>query len=184
MPLPPYLGRDSDKEDDTRYQTVFARTPGAVAAPTAGLHFTQEILDEIPHAFVTLHVGTGTFRPVHCEDIREHRMHPEQFSISAEAAQDRQGTARCRRRDDERARARSCAPRKWKTGRANGIDRHFHLSALSISTCRSFVHEFSSAALDSAHAGERVRRPRISCSALTRKRSANVTASTATAIAC
>jgi S-adenosylmethionine:tRNA ribosyltransferase-isomerase len=86
MPLPPYLGRNSDKEDDARYQTVFARSPGAVAAPTAGLHFTPEILGELAHAFVTLHVGTGTFRPVHCEDIREHRMHPEQFSISAEAA--------------------------------------------------------------------------------------------------
>lgn len=86
IPLPPYLGRDSDQEDDTRYQTVFARRPGAVAAPTAGLHFTQEILSELAHAFVTLHVGTGTFRPVHCEDVREHRMHPEQFFVSAEAA--------------------------------------------------------------------------------------------------
>lgn len=86
MPLPPYLGRDSEKEDEARYQTVFAREPGAVAAPTAGLHFTPEILGAIPHTFVTLHVGTGTFRPVHAEDIREHRMHPEQFSISADAA--------------------------------------------------------------------------------------------------
>jgi S-adenosylmethionine:tRNA ribosyltransferase-isomerase len=86
MPLPPYLGRDSDEQDDARYQTVFAREPGAVAAPTAGLHFTQEILGQIPHTFVTLHVGTGTFRPVHAEDIREHRMHPEWFSISVQAA--------------------------------------------------------------------------------------------------
>jgi S-adenosylmethionine:tRNA ribosyltransferase-isomerase len=86
MPLPPYLGRDSDAEDETRYQTVFARNPGAVAAPTAGLHFTEEILNKIPHTFVTLHVGTGTFRPVHAEDIREHRMHPEWFSISAGTA--------------------------------------------------------------------------------------------------
>jgi S-adenosylmethionine:tRNA ribosyltransferase-isomerase len=86
MPLPPYLGRDSDKEDETRYQTVFARKPGAVAAPTAGLHFTEEILRQVPHTFVTLHVGTGTFRPVRAEDIREHRMHPEWFSISADAA--------------------------------------------------------------------------------------------------
>lgn len=86
MPLPPYLRRDSDKEDETRYQTVFASKPGAVAAPTAGLHFTEEILNKIPHAFVTLHVGTGTFRPVYSEDIREHRMHPERFSVSAEAA--------------------------------------------------------------------------------------------------
>ena len=86
MPLPPYLHRESDTNDETRYQTVYAQTPGAIAAPTAGLHFTQEILNAVPHAFVTLHVGTGTFRPVHSEDIREHYMHPERFSISAEAA--------------------------------------------------------------------------------------------------
>ena len=60
LPLPPYVGRQSDAEDETRYQTVFAQVPGALAAPTAGLHFTPEILSRIPHAFVTLHVGTGT----------------------------------------------------------------------------------------------------------------------------
>jgi S-adenosylmethionine:tRNA ribosyltransferase-isomerase len=86
MPLPPYLRRESDTEDDSRYQTVFANTPGAIAAPTAGLHFTWKILDALPYTFVTLHVGTGTFRPVHAEDIREHHMHPEQFSIFSEAA--------------------------------------------------------------------------------------------------
>jgi S-adenosylmethionine:tRNA ribosyltransferase-isomerase len=86
MPLPPYIGRESDFTDSERYQTVFAQTPGAVAAPTAGLHFTPGILSEIPHAFVTLHVGPGTFRPVHSENITEHRMHPESFSISEEAA--------------------------------------------------------------------------------------------------
>ena len=86
MPLPPYVGRESDSTDDERYQTVFAQTPGAVAAPTAGLHFTPEILSEIPHAFVTLHVGPGTFRPVHSENISDHRMHAESFSISEEAA--------------------------------------------------------------------------------------------------
>jgi S-adenosylmethionine:tRNA ribosyltransferase-isomerase len=86
MPLPPYIGRDSDAEDATRYQTVFAHAPGALAAPTAGLHFTSEILREISHAFVTLHVGTGTFLPVRSENIAEHRMHAEQFSISPSAA--------------------------------------------------------------------------------------------------
>lgn len=86
MPLPPYIGRHSDVDDETRYQTVFARAPGAIAAPTAGLHFTEEILREIPHTFVTLHVGTGTFRPVQSENIAEHRMHPEVFSISADVA--------------------------------------------------------------------------------------------------
>jgi S-adenosylmethionine:tRNA ribosyltransferase-isomerase len=86
MPLPPYIGRESESMDEQRYQTVFAQTPGALAAPTAGLHFTPEILSEIPHAFVTLHVGPGTFRPVHSENVAEHRMHAEAFSISEEAA--------------------------------------------------------------------------------------------------
>jgi S-adenosylmethionine:tRNA ribosyltransferase-isomerase len=86
MPLPPYIGRESDPEDATRYQTIFAQTPGALAAPTAGLHFTSEILSEIAHAFVTLHVGTGTFLPVRSENIADHRMHAEHFSISPSAA--------------------------------------------------------------------------------------------------
>ena len=86
MPLPPYIGRASDTDDESRYQTVFARERGAIAAPTAGLHFTPEILREIPHTFVTLHVGPGTFKPVHSENIAEHRMHEERFAISQEAA--------------------------------------------------------------------------------------------------
>lgn len=86
IPLPPYLGRAADAEDTTRYQTVFARAPGAVAAPTAGLHFTSEILAQLPHTFVTLHVGTGTFRPVQSETIEEHRMHAERYAITAAAA--------------------------------------------------------------------------------------------------
>jgi S-adenosylmethionine:tRNA ribosyltransferase-isomerase len=86
MPLPPYIRRETDADDAARYQTVFAQTPGALAAPTAGLHFTADILSEIPHAFVTLHVGTGTFLPVRVENIAEHRMHAERFSISPSAA--------------------------------------------------------------------------------------------------
>src|SRR5438477_2804366 len=80
MPLPPYLGRLSDEEDEERYQTAFARAPGAIAAPTAGLHFTPAILQEIPHTFVTLHVGLGTFRPVQADNITDHKMHEERFS--------------------------------------------------------------------------------------------------------
>jgi S-adenosylmethionine:tRNA ribosyltransferase-isomerase len=87
VPLPPYLGRPSDAEDAVRYQTVFAQNPGAVAAPTAGLHFTPEILEKLPHAFVTLHVGLGTFQPVQAEDVAEHRMHAERYEISAATAQ-------------------------------------------------------------------------------------------------
>ncbi|MBA2431723.1 MAG: tRNA preQ1(34) S-adenosylmethionine ribosyltransferase-isomerase QueA [Chthoniobacterales bacterium] len=86
VPLPPYMRRAADAEDQERYQTVFAQVPGAVAAPTAGLHFTPEILATLPHTCVTLHVGTGTFAPVKSENIAEHQMHEEQFSISAEAA--------------------------------------------------------------------------------------------------
>ncbi len=86
IPLPPYLNRAADAEDTTRYQTVFAKAPGAVAAPTAGLHFTPEILEQLPHTFVTLHVGTGTFRTVQSETIAEHRMHAERYTINPAAA--------------------------------------------------------------------------------------------------
>jgi S-adenosylmethionine:tRNA ribosyltransferase-isomerase len=87
IPLPPYLDRAADADDAMRYQTVFAKEPGAVAAPTAGLHFTSEILARLPHIFVTLHVGTGTFRPVQSETIARHRMHAERFTITSEAAE-------------------------------------------------------------------------------------------------
>jgi S-adenosylmethionine:tRNA ribosyltransferase-isomerase len=94
MPLPPYIRRDSDVDDATRYQTVFAHAPGALAAPTAGLHFTPEILSEIRHTFVTLRVGTGTFLPVRSENIAEHRMHAENFSISSSAVAKIKGASR------------------------------------------------------------------------------------------
>ena len=89
-PLPPYIKRDADpakaETDRQRYQTVYARQPGAVAAPTAGLHFTDELLDElaaagIKYAKVTLHVGAGTFKPVSAEDMRDHKIHGEWYSI-------------------------------------------------------------------------------------------------------
>jgi S-adenosylmethionine:tRNA ribosyltransferase-isomerase len=86
VPLPPYLRRQGDEDDVQRYQTVFAERPGAVAAPTAGLHFTPEILARLPHTFITLHVGAGTFQPVKVENIAEHRMHREEFSVSDSAA--------------------------------------------------------------------------------------------------
>jgi S-adenosylmethionine:tRNA ribosyltransferase-isomerase len=89
-PLPPYIKRATpDAGDLERYQTVFAREPGAVAAPTAGLHFTNQLLGQLQaagvgHAFITLHVGIGTFRPVKAENVEEHKMHAERFSISAQ----------------------------------------------------------------------------------------------------
>jgi len=86
IPLPPYLGRGEEPADRERYQTVYARADGSVAAPTAGLHFTPELLAELPHVFVTLHVGLGTFKPVEVEDLREHEMHEERFEIPPESA--------------------------------------------------------------------------------------------------
>ena len=92
MPLPPYIKRPADidpcskADDEARYQTVFAKDEGSVAAPTAGLHFTPQILATLSHVFITLHVGTATFRPVKVEDITQHQMHPERFSISPASA--------------------------------------------------------------------------------------------------
>lgn len=86
LPLPPYMERGAESADAERYQTVYACKAGAVAAPTAGLHFTPEILARVPHAFVTLHVGAGTFRPVKAENLDEHKMHAERYMIGEEAA--------------------------------------------------------------------------------------------------
>lgn len=86
IPLPPYFKRAADESDNDRYQTVYAETPGSVAAPTAGLHFTPEILNSLPHSFLTLHVGAGTFLPVKTENVRDHTMHEESYSISPETA--------------------------------------------------------------------------------------------------
>jgi S-adenosylmethionine:tRNA ribosyltransferase-isomerase len=89
MPLPPYITREDDQSDLTRYQTVFAREAGAVAAPTAGLHFDQAMMEKlkikgVQTAFVTLHVGSGTFQPVRVEDLSEHLMHKEYFAVLPE----------------------------------------------------------------------------------------------------
>ena len=86
-PLPPYIKRaEPNAAELARYQTVFARAAGAVAAPTAGLHFTPELLAQLPHAFITLHVGIGTFRPVKAENLEEHKMHAERFEIPVATA--------------------------------------------------------------------------------------------------
>lgn len=84
-PLPPYIKRPARETADLeRYQTIFAKRAGAIAAPTAGLHFTPEMLAKFPHVFITLHVGIGTFRPVKVENVEEHKMHAERFVIPAE----------------------------------------------------------------------------------------------------
>lgn len=92
MPLPPYVKREDEAVDLNRYQTVYARHQGSVAAPTAGLHFDQTMLDtlqaqDIDCAYITLHVGAGTFMPVQVDDIAHHVMHSEQFSLSTETCE-------------------------------------------------------------------------------------------------
>ena len=87
MPLPPYIDREDTQEDKARYQTVYADQPGAVAAPTAGLHFDDQLLADIKAkgaelAFVTLHVGAGTFQPVRVENVADHKMHSEWLEVS------------------------------------------------------------------------------------------------------
>ncbi|MDH3559713.1 MAG: tRNA preQ1(34) S-adenosylmethionine ribosyltransferase-isomerase QueA [Gammaproteobacteria bacterium] len=89
MPLPPYIKREDEQQDRHRYQTIYARTPGAVAAPTAGLHFDDAVMDRLGQrgvetAFVTLHVGAGTFQPVRVDNIEEHVMHHEYFEVDAD----------------------------------------------------------------------------------------------------
>jgi len=92
VPLPPYLGRAADATDIERYQTVYAKDPGAVAAPTAGLHFDEAMLKEtlargVQHAWVTLHVGAGTFQSLREEDIKENRLHSERVEVSEECCE-------------------------------------------------------------------------------------------------
>lgn len=105
LPLPPYIHRPQgpSARDEERYQTVFARRPGAIAAPTAGLHFTPELIDELRQRgvgleSVTLHVGPGTFLPIRCDDFRDHRMEPEWFEVPATTAAAIAATKRAGRR--------------------------------------------------------------------------------------
>lgn len=95
-PLPPYIKRQRDlvqaEKDKQRYQTVFAQKPGAVAAPTAGLHFTKQLIEKLKNngilfAYITLHVGAGTFKPIAAENLEEHKIHQEKFSINSENAE-------------------------------------------------------------------------------------------------
>jgi S-adenosylmethionine:tRNA ribosyltransferase-isomerase len=103
VPLPPYIGREDRPEDRERYQTVYARQRGSVAAPTAGLHFTPEILErmvarKIETAEITLHVGLGTFQPVHAEVVEEHTLHREWYIIGEAAAEKINGAMQAGRR--------------------------------------------------------------------------------------
>jgi S-adenosylmethionine:tRNA ribosyltransferase-isomerase len=129
MPLPPYIKRHDEVNDRDRYQTVYARVPGSVAAPTAGLHFTPQIQDEldsvgVKRVFVTLHVGLGTFKPVSSELLEGHAMHSERYEISPETAESLNEAESDRRRiiavgtTSARVLESHPAGEKWRT--ANG----------------------------------------------------------------
>lgn len=134
VPLPPYITHSDTPEDVQRYQTVFAKHPGAVAAPTAALHFDEALLAQIDalgvqRAHVTLHVGAGTFQPVKTENLAEHHMHSEWYNIPAET---RQAIADCKARGGRvvavgtttvrtlESWARSCTQADWADGRTSG----------------------------------------------------------------
>lgn len=170
LPLPPYIEHDPDATDETRYQTVYASNPGAVAAPTAGLHFDEPLLAKldamgIERATLTLHVGAGTFQPVRVENIAEHKMHSEWYELP-QSLVDKIAATRARRqgdrgRHDVDARARSrgarCRSRRPAARRDAGGDRHLHHARLPFPRGRPARHEFPSAEVDADDAGVRVR---------------------------
>ena len=128
MPLPPYITKKL--EDKERYQTVYSRELGSAAAPTAGLHFTKEMLQALREkgvetAFVTLHVGLGTFRPVKEDDVLQHKMHSEHYHLPQETVdkilQTKQNGGRV-----------SCHGTRWKIGCSRWLHGYFHLSGLSV----------------------------------------------------
>ena len=127
MPLPPYIEHAPDADDEARYQTVYARAPGAVAAPTAGLHFDAPMLDALRSAacaiaYVTLHVGAGTFQPVRTDDLAEHEMHSEWYAVPQDDGRRDRRRAHARAGGCSRSARRRCARsrRAAATGLARG----------------------------------------------------------------
>ena len=169
MPLPPYIAakRAEDERDRTDYQTVYAREDGSVAAPTAGLHFTPDLLQRLRDRgvathFVTLHVGAGTFLPVKVDDVAEHHMHPEYGEVTADTAQVAQHGPR-RRRPCRLCRhhlAAAAGKRRRQGRRDRGLrrrDGHLHHPGLQIPRRRRFDDQLPPAPIDPVHAGQRVR---------------------------
>ena len=177
VPLPPYIDRDDEVADRERYQTVFAKHPGAIAAPTAGLHFTPEILKHIQQrgaeiCELTLDVGLGTFQPIHAETLEGHAMHAESYEIPEETA-DRIHNARAAGRPILAVgttvvrRIGGCRFARFGIGFVLGLllagkaeARSVHFPRLSLSRGGRAAYEFSSAALDSAGTGLRICGPR------------------------
>lgn len=128
VPLPPYIAREDNDNDLDRYQTVFATKAGAVAAPTAGLHFDQTILDtiaamDVAIASVTLHVGAGTFQPVRCDDIRDHKMHAERIELGTDVVDE---ITKCRKRNGRVIAVGTTVVRSLETACQGGELRPYH----------------------------------------------------------
>jgi S-adenosylmethionine:tRNA ribosyltransferase-isomerase len=152
VPLPPYIKRKDTAHDRERYQTIYARVPGAVAAPTAGLHFDEETMQRlaargVERAYLTLHVGAGTFQPVRVEDIRLHVMHHEYCEVDATLCDQ---IAATRRRGGRVVAVGTTAVRALETAASDGG------GIAPYRGDRCTAHELSSAGIDFAHAGMRV----------------------------
>ena len=167
LPLPPYITHAPDAVDETRYQTVYASEPGAVAAPTAGLHFDEAMLAELEAmgvriAYVTLHVGAGTFQPVRVDNIADHKMHSECYQVPQETV-DAILRAKKRRRTrhgsghhlDARAGIRGSG---WGTESRLRRNQHFHHAGLPVPRGGAPAHQFSPAQIHPADAGVCLRR--------------------------
>src|SRR5438093_5322030 len=165
-PLPPYIRRAPVPEDRARYQTVYAAHDGSVAAPTAGLHFTAELVDRVRAsgtavATLDLHVGPGTFKPVEVDDLAGHALHAEPYAVSGvgddHQRQTRGGRPNLGGRNDRRARARDVRRRAGRDSPWSRRDLALHLPSVPVSRRRPAAHELSPAPLDAAHAGVRGR---------------------------
>ena len=194
MPLPPYVERAAEAADRERYQTVYAREPGAVAAPTAGLHFDDELLQAcraagVEFAYVTLHVGAGTFQPVRVDDIAQHRMHAE-LCVVPQATCDAVAACASAWRPRHRCghhRGAGAGERGCRHGLARpyaGETRLFITPGKRFNVIDAHGHQLPPAGIHAAHAGERLRRARARARApiVTRWRSA--TGSSATVMPC
>ncbi len=161
MPLPPYITHKLKDKD--RYQTVYAKHEGSAAAPTAGLHFTKELLEQVEQmgvkiAHVTLHVGLGTFRPVKVEDVTQHHMHSEFYVVEEDQAKLIQRHESLRPSGNFRWNNQLQDPGvsnrgRWNSQSGKRMDRDFHLSGLSVPDDRRIDHEFPSAGIHTADAG-------------------------------
>ena len=183
-------------DDERRYQTVFAARPGAVAAPTAALHFDEALLAALRRAAsrarsVTLHVGAGTFQPVRSENLAEHRMHSEWFEVGAGHRRGDRGarvppaaaSSRSARRPCARSNRRPSARRRQRC-RPAPRDRHLHHAGLRVPRRRPAADQLPPAQEHADDAGQRVRRHRAHPRALRATRSRSATASSATATRC